>query len=439
MVAAHRAENVDTGRRLDLLGERDDRTRQLRHEAGNPPALTTAIVDDGDPIDIDIVDRRHDLVDELREHVEHEDALAVITSSLVLLRETLEHLDLRLAVLDDLRRLRLSGELLGFKVGLGGRDDIGLEAATLQLDALLLELLLGGGTRNVAGDGRLLLLGLGNRFELRSADAELVLLLDDVLVGLHRGDLGSLAGGRLGRLGLSHPFGFGHTGLLDDLGRESTADRVEVLVVVGDVLDLHHVKLETQRLDVVVGFVDQLMRELQPVLVDLFRRQRGEYTAQVGFERLLGDLADLLGGTVEEAFGGVLEQTLGARHLDVGDALHIERDRALRVGVGDRDLERDRVEIHPGDLLQNRDSKRAAALENAIADRSAIRQGARSTGDHGDLIGGTDHDQRTDNHDHEQDREHGDDRQGECSSHQGSLFPGCLRPDRRLMPGEPGR
>ena len=38
LVAAHRAENVDTGRRLDLLGERDDRTRQLRHEAGNPPA-----------------------------------------------------------------------------------------------------------------------------------------------------------------------------------------------------------------------------------------------------------------------------------------------------------------------------------------------------------------------------------------------------------------
>ena len=139
MVAAHRAENVDTGRRLDLLGERDDRTRQLRHEAGNPPALTTAVVDDGDPIDIDIVDRRHDLVDELREHVEHEDALAVITSSLVLLRETLEHLDLRLAVLDDLRRLRLSGELLGFEVGLGGRDDISLETATLQLDALLLE------------------------------------------------------------------------------------------------------------------------------------------------------------------------------------------------------------------------------------------------------------------------------------------------------------
>ena len=87
---------------------------------------------------------------------------------------------------------------------------------------------------------------------------------------MHRRDLGPLPS-RVPRPAprLGHALGLGDPGLLHHVGGQPATDRVEVLVVVGDVLDLHDVELETEGLDVVVGLVDQLLGELQPVLVDL--------------------------------------------------------------------------------------------------------------------------------------------------------------------------
>ncbi|MEZ5165350.1 MAG: hypothetical protein R2695_02265 [Acidimicrobiales bacterium] len=77
-------------------------------------------------------------------------------------------------------------------------------------------------------------------------------------------------------LRLRRAVGLGDPGLFHDLGGEPATDRLEVEVVVGHVLDLHHVEVEPEGLDVVVGLVDELLGELQPVLVDLLWRQGRE-------------------------------------------------------------------------------------------------------------------------------------------------------------------
>ena len=162
--------DVDTGSGLDLFRDRDDGARQLRNEPRNTSAIPAAVVDDGDAVDVDVVDRRDDLVNQLRQHVEHEDPLPVGARSLVLLGQALEHLDLGLAVLDDLRCFRLGGKLLSFEVRLRRRDDIGFETTALEFDPLLLEILLGRRTGDVASDLRFLFLRLGDRLEFGGPD-----------------------------------------------------------------------------------------------------------------------------------------------------------------------------------------------------------------------------------------------------------------------------
>ncbi len=152
----------------------------------------------------------------------------------------------------------------------------------------------------------------------------------------------------------------------------------------------------------------------------------GQHATQVGLEGLLGDLADVIGRPIEEALGGVLEQTLGAGDLHVGDALHVEWDRTGRVRVLDRHLEGDGVEVHPRHLLENGDPEGAAALEDAVADVAPVGQRPLSTGDHRDLVGGTDDDQRLgdrDDHQERHDDQHGEDENGD---HRGlTLFLWC--------------
>ena len=182
---------------------------------------------------------------------------------------------------------------LASRSALAGGDHVRFEASRLELDTLALELLLGDDPCLLAGDHGLCLGGAGERLQLRLAHTQGVLLLDDLQVGLRGGDLSALAGLRLGLLGLGGALGLGDPGLLQHLGGLATPDRVQVADLVGHVLDLHHVELETERLDVVVGLVDQRLGELEPVLVDLFGSQGRQHAAQVRLERLLRDRGDL--------------------------------------------------------------------------------------------------------------------------------------------------
>ena len=238
--------------------------------------------------------------------------MAVGAGRLVLVGEPLEHLDLGLAVLDDRGRLGLGLELAGLEIGSGRNHHIGFHPALLQLDALRLQLLAGYRLGRLPGHQRLLLTRPGDGLELGGAHPQRVLLLDDLLVGLDLGDLRGAASGRLGLLGLRLAVGLSHPGVPLHLGGEAPSHRLEIVHVVGDVLDLEHVEFQTQGLDVVVGLVDELVAELEPVLVDLLGGHGGQHAPQVGLQGLFGDLADVHVVDVKEALGGILEQSLAA-------------------------------------------------------------------------------------------------------------------------------
>ena len=127
-----------------------------------------------------------------------------------------------------------------------GIVDLGLEAQLLELAADLLQLELGLGARLLAG-------GLGAHFLGARLAVDLGLdLAQLVLLALHRGlrvrhrDLAARARGRLGLLGLAHRVALGDLGGAQDLGDPLAADALEVVAVVGDVLDLEDVELEAE-------------------------------------------------------------------------------------------------------------------------------------------------------------------------------------------------
>src|SRR5690606_1041522 len=185
------------------------------------------------------------------------------------------------------------------------------------------------------------------------------------------------------------------------------ADRLEVADLVADVLDLQHIELEAELLEVVIRLFREVAREAEPVLVDLLGRELGQHAAQVTGERLLGERLDLGDGLAQQPFDRVVEHGLGRRSdLDVRDRLHGQRDVALGVRLGDRDLERDGAEREPVHALDDPDAQLAAAGDGAVTDLEAIIERAAAAGDDGRHVGWHDDDQRLD-------REDRDERDGE--------------------------
>ena len=144
----------------------------------------------------------------------------------------------RLAVGGDRRGLTGGEQLAHLRVDLGGDRDLGLQAQLLELAADLLELELGLGAGLLAGGLGAHLLGARVAVDLGLDLAQLVLL------ALHRGlrvrhrDLAAGARGSLGLLGLARRVALGDLGGAQDLGDPLAADALEVVAVVGDVLDL---------------------------------------------------------------------------------------------------------------------------------------------------------------------------------------------------------
>ena len=141
-------------------------------------------------------------------------------------------------------------QLADLRLDLGRDRDLGLQAQLLELAAHLLQLELGLGARLLAGGLGADLLGARLGVDLGLDLAQLVLL------ALHRGlrvrhrDLAACARGGLGLLGLARRVGLGDLGGAQDLGDPLAADALEVVAVVGDVLDLQHVELEAELLEV---------------------------------------------------------------------------------------------------------------------------------------------------------------------------------------------
>jgi streptomycin 6-kinase len=89
------------------------------------------------------------------------------------------------------------------------------------------------------------------------------------------------------------------------------------------------------------------------------RRELGQHAAQVALQRLLGDPHDLAARAAQEALDRVVEQRLLAGQLHVGDAVHVQRDAALRVGALHLDVDRDVGEVDAVDQLEQRHAQRA--------------------------------------------------------------------------------
>ncbi len=257
----------------------------------------------------------------------------------------------------------------------------------LQLGPNLLQLELAAAAGGEGGLLGALLLGLRAAFELGDDAAELVLALADEVLGLLVGHLAVAAELRLGLLGVGLRAGLGDLGLRQDVREPLAADAVEVRHVVGDRLDLQRVEGEPELVEVVAGLADELVGELQPVLVDLFRRQPGDDAAQVTLEALLGDLLDLVRVASEKALDGVVAHALLARHLHVRDGVEGERDAAFGVGVRDRELDRDRAEVHPVDLLEQGHAPHDPAVHHAVPDLVAIGELVLASGEDQELVG----------------------------------------------------
>src|SRR4030095_7096653 len=96
--------------------------------------------------------------------------------------------------------------------------------------------------------------------------------------------------------------------------------------------------------------------------------------AQVSLQCVLRDAHDARAIDAQETLDRVVEDRLLARDLDVGDAVDVDGNTALRVRALDGDLDRHVRQIHRIDRLQQRDTQGAAALDDAIADLAPHRR-----------------------------------------------------------------
>ena len=180
--------------------------------------------------------------------------------------------------------------------------------------------------------------------------------------------------------------GFANRRVALDFGGAALAERVEIFLLVADLLNREHVDAEPHLLEIGRGLARQLLREALPIAVHFLNRQRPEDRAQVPFERLEDDLLHLDVRHAEKALGRRLERRLVTADLDVGDRL--DRHRHALERVRPLDLERDRhhVEVQVLDFLEQRNPQRGAALDHAIADDAAVRQFALAAAQHGDRV-----------------------------------------------------
>jgi hypothetical protein len=420
---------VDARGRADLLGRGDHLLRRA--------AVALAARQEREAADLHRLADARDVARQRHELLEDEDSVRVHTGALVLLDEAPQRLGLGLAELDDLRR-RAAGLLFeAATIGVVRRDDVGLELALDLEGARLLALDLGPhlGDLRLHGAARLLdhRLALGGRV----LDALVGLLPRDREIGF---DLRHLALRPVVRLllgGLGLALRLDDARLLPDARAADAADRVQVVLVVGDVLDLERVEHQAHAQHVVLALVEELVRERRLVLVHLLRRELREDAADVALERLARDRGDLLARPAEEALDGVGQARLLARELDLRDALHVERDAALGVGALHGDLDGDVGEIHPVDALEERDAHGAAAADRAVADGAAL-DGVRPTREDERLARVGDEEEVLERVDDEADHDGGREAQNhdDLADHWGLLSPWPSMP-RRSTPSAP--
>ena len=221
---------------------------------------------------------------------------------------------------------------------------------------------------------------------LRLANHEVARRLRDLGIGLELRLLAFLQRLRRFDLGVAVRLGFADGRIALDFRCPPLAERVEVLLLVGDFLDREHVDAEPHLLEVHRRFARELLREALTVAVHFLDGQRAEDGSQMAFERLEDHLLNLIVRHAEETLGRRLQRRIVAADLHVRHGL--DRDRHALQRVRPLDLERDRhhVEVQVLDLLEQRDAQRGAASYHPVADDAAIGQFAPAAAQHRDRV-----------------------------------------------------
>ena len=188
------------------------------------------------------------------------------------------------------------------------------------------------------------------------------LLLGDLLVGLVLGVLG----------------------VADHEGDAGAAQVLQVLLLVGHVLDLEHVELEAQLVEVVLGVGVQGLRELQAVLVDLLRRELGQHLAQHAFQGLPRHVRDLL-GVMPRKRSTALRMRVGSLEIfTLAMAWTASGMPPFEYALLTVHLDHEQPHVHARDRLQQRHAQGPAAAHHLVADlrrrRAACASAPRRSG-----------------------------------------------------------
>src|SRR5690554_5057309 len=324
-------------------------------------------VDDGDLVDLDLLNRGEHRVENRIELLQQEDGTRRVAGGVPGLDELSECDDVRLTILDKGRGVSLG---LSLKLGLSslrGLNHIRSELALHLLQARTLHIEVRASTSGHRSDLGALLGHHRLATRLRVDDAALGFGLGDLHLRVDLGGSTLLLVIGIEHAGFGAVHGLGDTAVLQKRRRLLTTDRVEVALIIANMLNIKRIQLQPEARQVVLRFLGERLRKLDAVVVDLFRRQRRKHAAKIALERLLGDLNDLLAGHPQKTLNGVVDKRRTAADLDVGNPFHAERDTALGVRVGHVQLDDHVGHVETIDAVKERISNLATAVHDRIA------------------------------------------------------------------------
>ena len=111
------------------------------------------------------------------------------------------------------------------------------------------------------------------------------------------------------------------------------------------------------------------------VLVNFLHRHRAENRAQMTFERLHGDVLDVVDALAQKLFRRRGDGNVVALDLDLRHAVHLHRHAFARINFRRLHINRQQFEREHVHLFEDRPDEAAAALDDAEADlaRRAVR------------------------------------------------------------------
>ena len=229
---------VHPGGILHLLHHGDRRSGEVSNVVGQPlPSGISSAVQDGELVDAKVL--RHyagDLVDQLREHTNHEEILR--GAAVPLLPHDAHGLRGGAAFFADSRSASLGVEAIRLRLRTRRDDGVGRLAPLAELGPLRLQLHFSFHTRDVTGDLRPLTGLVFQCGEIGALDLQRVLLFDDLLLGrdLCLSPETLLLGRNLPRLRLG--LGFRDARVALDLGVPPAPDGSQITGFVGQILSI---------------------------------------------------------------------------------------------------------------------------------------------------------------------------------------------------------